>query len=88
MPDRPRKGERCRKHLTPFTGHLHADGYAGFAELYESARTFVVKAGTEGSGRGWAEEGLPWRAAPNLTPDQETGAGGWTAAGSRHRGPG
>jgi hypothetical protein len=32
-----RKGERCRQHLSSFTGHLHADGYAGFAELYESA---------------------------------------------------
>jgi transposase len=30
-----RKGERCRAHLTTFRGHLHADGYAGFAELYE-----------------------------------------------------
>ena len=32
-----RKGERCRQHLSTFSGHLHADGYAGFAELYESA---------------------------------------------------
>jgi hypothetical protein len=32
-----RKGERCREHLSSFTGHLHADGYAGFAELYEGA---------------------------------------------------
>jgi hypothetical protein len=32
-----RKGERCREHLHSFSGHLHADGYAGFAELYESA---------------------------------------------------
>lgn len=32
-----RKGERCRAHLAPFSGHLHADGYAGFADLYESA---------------------------------------------------
>jgi transposase len=32
-----RKGERCRQHLGSFAGHLHADGYAGFAELYESA---------------------------------------------------
>jgi hypothetical protein len=31
-----RKGERCREHLGAFRGHLHADGYAGFAELYES----------------------------------------------------
>ena len=30
-----RKGERCREHLRPFSGSMHADGYAGFAELYE-----------------------------------------------------
>lgn len=32
-----RKGQRCREHLAPFSGHLHADGYAGFVQLYESA---------------------------------------------------
>jgi transposase len=30
-----RKGEHCREHLAKFKGHLHADGYAGFAKLYE-----------------------------------------------------
>ena len=30
-----RKGEHCRTHLAPFAGHLHADGYSGFGELYE-----------------------------------------------------
>ena len=30
-----RKGERCRSHLAAFQGHLHADGYPGFARLYE-----------------------------------------------------
>src|SRR5215470_12755274 len=30
-----RKGEHCRLHLAPFTGHLHADGYSGFGQLYE-----------------------------------------------------
>ena len=30
-----RKGEHCRKELSHFTGWLHADGYAGFARLYE-----------------------------------------------------
>jgi transposase len=29
-----RKGEHCHAHLASFTGHLHADGYAGFGELY------------------------------------------------------
>ena len=32
-----RKGEHCRKELSHFTGWLHADGYAGFARLYEIA---------------------------------------------------
>lgn len=41
-----RKGERPRLHLNDFTGVLHADGYAGFKNLYEpktpreSARIF------------------------------------------------
>jgi mono/diheme cytochrome c family protein len=39
---------------------------------------FVVKAGTEGSGRSWAEEGLPFLTVPNITSDAETGAGMWT----------
>jgi transposase len=29
-----RKGEHCRTHLASFAGHLHADGYSGFGELY------------------------------------------------------
>jgi transposase len=31
-----RKGEHCRSHLASFAGHLHADGYSGFSELYEA----------------------------------------------------
>ena len=30
-----RKGEHCRAELANFTGWLHADGYSGFARLYE-----------------------------------------------------
>jgi hypothetical protein len=30
-----RKGEHCRAELAKFVGWLHADGYAGFAKLYE-----------------------------------------------------
>ena len=29
-----RKGERPREHLAGFTGYLHADAYAGYAQLY------------------------------------------------------
>jgi transposase len=32
-----RKGEHCQAQLAAFTGWLHADGYAGFANLYEIA---------------------------------------------------
>lgn len=32
-----RKGEHCRAELAPFVGYLHADGYSGFAKLYEIA---------------------------------------------------
>jgi len=32
-----RKGEHCRAELANFTGCLHADGYSGFAKLYEIA---------------------------------------------------
>jgi transposase len=31
-----RKGEHCRSQLASFAGHLHADGYSGFNELYEA----------------------------------------------------
>lgn len=48
------------------------------SELDWQAPGFPVKAGTEGSGRNWAEEGAPWITAPNITPDPETGAGNWT----------
>ena len=33
-----RKGEHCRAELARFTGWLHADGYSGFARLYELDR--------------------------------------------------
>lgn len=42
------------------------------------ASGFPAKAGTEGAGRLWDREGLPFVTAPNITPDPETGAGGWT----------
>ena len=32
-----RKGEHCRAELASFVGYLHADGYSGFAKLYEIA---------------------------------------------------
>jgi transposase len=38
-----RKGEHCRAHLATFSGHLHADGYAGFSGLYERINSPVVE---------------------------------------------
>jgi len=35
-------------------------------------------AGREGSGHVWADQGLPWLVAPNITPDKETGVGNWS----------
>ena len=32
----------------------------------------------EGSGRSFADEGVPFLTVPNITPDEETGAGRWT----------
>jgi transposase len=37
-----RKGERPAEHLKTFTGWMHADGYAGFEELYRSGRACEV----------------------------------------------
>ena len=31
-----------------------------------------------GSGRSFADEGVPFLTVPNITPDEETGAGRWT----------
>jgi mono/diheme cytochrome c family protein len=37
-----------------------------------------AKAGKKGAGTVFAEDGMPWLVAPNITPDPETGAGTWT----------
>jgi hypothetical protein len=68
----PERLERGRYLATSVSGcvfcHSEVDWASGF----------IVKAGTEGSGRSWAEEGLPFLTVPNITPDEETGAGMWT----------
>ena len=48
------------------------------SELDPSTRGLPIKAGRSGAGRSWASEGIAWLSAPNITPDRETGAGGWT----------
>lgn len=41
-----RKGSHPREHLAAFSGVLHADGYAGFAELYRAPMPAVECGGT------------------------------------------
>ena len=48
------------------------------SELDENTRGLPIRAGRVGVGRSWAGEGIPWLSTPNITPDRETGAGGWT----------
>ena len=36
------------------------------------------KVGKKGAGTVFAEDGMQWLVAPNITPDVETGAGGWS----------
>jgi hypothetical protein len=37
-----RKGIHPRTYLSPFTGALHADGYAGFERLFETGRIHEI----------------------------------------------
>ena len=48
------------------------------SELDPATRGLPIKDGHAGAGRSWASEGIEWLSAPNITPDRETGAGGWT----------
>ena len=48
------------------------------SDLDPSVEGLPVKAGGAGAGRPLTAEDMPWLTAPNLTPDEETGAGGWT----------
>src|SRR4051794_2501136 len=46
--------------------------------LQLSGEDIVVPPGKELSGRQWKPDGVPFLTAPNLTPDRETGIGGYT----------
>src|SRR6185295_12784999 len=48
------------------------------SEIDWKAEGFPPRAGGAGAGRAPFSETLPWLAAPNLTPDPDTGAGRWT----------
>lgn len=69
----PERIERGRYLVTAVNGCTVCHG-----ERDWDAPGFPVKPGTEGAGRVWDQEGLPWVTAPNITPDPETGAGTWT----------
>ena len=69
----PERLERGRYLVTAVSGCVYCHG-----ELDWSAPGFSVQAGSEGGGRSWRDEGLPWLTVPNITPDPTTGAGTWT----------
>jgi mono/diheme cytochrome c family protein len=69
----PARLERGRYLVTAVSACFSCHG-----ELDWDAPGFPVKAGTDGGGRVWDREGLPFLTAPNITPDRETGAGDWT----------
>ena len=69
----PERLERGRYLVTSVTLCL-----ACHSELDWNDPGLAIQPGTDGSGRSWAEEGLPWMSAPNITSDQETGAGTWS----------
>ncbi|NOT27263.1 MAG: hypothetical protein HOP16_14310 [Acidobacteria bacterium] len=69
----PERLERGRYLASAVSGCL-----ACHSEIDWQADGMAVKAGTEGAGRTWADEGLPWMSAPNITSDSEAGAGNWT----------
>ena len=69
-PERLARGEYVVNNVT---GCLYCH-----SELDWQSPGFPVRPGTEGKGRSFADEGLPWITAPNLTPDQETGIGTWS----------
>ena len=69
----PTRLARGRYLVTSVSGCFSCHG-----ETDWQASGFPAKAGTEGGGRVWDREGLPFVTAPNITPDPETGAGSWT----------
>src|SRR5262245_46177460 len=68
----PERLERGRYLVTGVTGCLgcHSDQDA-------SVTGYPPVAGAEGAGKIWTVEGMPWLVASNITPDAETGIGGW-----------
>ena len=48
------------------------------SEVDASVEGLPIKAAAAGAGKSFADEGIPFLVAPNITPDQDTGAGRWT----------
>jgi mono/diheme cytochrome c family protein len=69
----PERIERGRYLATSVSGCLFCH-----SETDWQSPGFPVRAGTEGGGKSFADEGVPFLSAPNITPDREGGAGAWT----------
>jgi len=69
----PARLERGEYLVKSVTGCLHCH-----SEHEHSTRGLPPKAGRAGSGRSWAEDGIPWLTTSNISSDRETGAGAWT----------
>jgi cytochrome c553 len=68
-PPRLARGEYLTKAVTPcLVCHSEID----------TKDLWTVKPGQLGAGQRWIEPDVPWVTAPNITPDRETGAGGWS----------
>ena len=48
------------------------------SELDPSVEGLPIRAGSVGTGRSFAQEGIPFLNSPNITPDPATGAGNWS----------
>ncbi|MCC7010255.1 MAG: cytochrome c [Acidobacteria bacterium] len=88
---RPVLGPRARpltdRTFTPSPERLARGAYllsavtpclACHSESVEPGAMWVPKPGTEGGGQPWPEPALSWVVTPNITPDRDTGIGGWS----------
>lgn len=69
----PARVERGRYLATSVSGCLYCH-----SETDWQSPGFPIRAGTEGGGKSFADEGVPFLSAPNITPDRASGAGAWT----------
>jgi mono/diheme cytochrome c family protein len=88
---RPFLGPRARpltaRTFAPTPGRLERGAYLVnnvvgclycHSDFESSGSRLRTRAGTEGGGHVWNAEDMPWLVAPNITPDNDTGAGNWS----------